>query len=175
VKIKLSNAEVSELKKLLQSSKIKSIKEVNTDIINSISNKIDNSENIELFVDGAADLHTKTAGIGGVIYRNGEELFSFSEYLDDSTNNEAEYSALIRGLKELINLKLLDANIYADSELVVKQINGEYKVKNDRMQVLHKKAMGLFDKFQAWSLNHIPREKNSVADKLSKNGMRSKQ
>jgi ribonuclease HI len=175
VNIKLSEAEVSELKKLLQSSKLKSIKGLNIDILNNISTKIKGSGKIELYVDGAADLHTKTAGIGGVIYRNGEELFSFSEYLDDSTNNEAEYSALIQGLKELLNLRLLNANIYADSELIVKQINGEYKVKNDRMQVLHKEAMILFGKLNGWTLNHIPREKNSVADKLSKNGMRSKQ
>lgn len=172
--IKLSEAEVSELKKLLQSSNLESIKDINTDILDSISTKIERSGKIELYVDGAADLHTKTAGIGGVIYRNGEELFSFSEFLDDSTNNEAEYTALIRGLQELINLKLLNANIYADSELIVKQINGEYKVKNDRMQVLHKEAMKLFEKFNTWTLNHIPREKNYVADKLSKNGMRNK-
>ena len=55
-----------------------------------------------MFVDGAADLHSKTSGIGGVIYKDEEEIFTFSEYLDDATNNEAEYTALIHGLKLLI-------------------------------------------------------------------------
>ena len=55
-----------------------------------------------------------------------------------------------------------------------KQINGVYKVKNERMQKLHHKAIGLLDKFNSWSLTHIPREKNSVADKLSKEGRRGK-
>jgi len=175
VNIKLSETETSELRKLLQSIDEYSIEGLDVSILKAISNKLDRIGKIELYVDGAADLHSKTSGIGGVIYRNGEELYSFSEYLDDSTNNEAEYKALIKGLKELIKLNLLDAKVFADSELIVKQINGEYKVKNERMQVLHKEAMNLFGKFNSWTLSHVRREKNMVADKLSKEGMRSKQ
>ena len=67
---------------------------------------------ISLYIDGAADLHSKTAGIGGVITKDGEEVFSFSEYLHDATNNEAEYAALVKGLKYLIQLKLLNANFF---------------------------------------------------------------
>ena len=172
--INLSETESSELKKLLKSDKIKSIEDIDLEIIEKISKKIDSDGIVKLYVDGAADLHSRTAGIGGVIYRNGEELFSFSEHLKNATNNEAEYLALIRGLEELIGFKLLNAEIFADSELIVKQLNGEYKVKNERMQNLHKKAMKLFQKFNYWSLKHVPREKNTVADKLSKLGMREK-
>lgn len=175
VKIKLSESEVSELKKLLQSIEPNNAKHMDYKILQSIANKIEGTGKIELYVDGAADLHSKTSGIGGVIYRDGEELYSFSEYLDDSTNNEAEYKALIKGLKELISLNILDVEVFADSELIVKQINGEYKVKNERMQVLHKKAIELFGNFNSWTLNHVPREKNIIADKLSKEGMRLKQ
>ena len=62
-------------------------------------------QTIKLFVDGAADLHSKTAGIGGVIYSNNKELSNFSEPLFDKTNNEAEYLALIKGVEQLIDLK----------------------------------------------------------------------
>jgi len=172
--LKLSKAELSELKKILNSKVLNSINNIDIDVLHNISNRLEDSESIKLFVDGAADLHTKTAGIGGVFYRNGDELFSFSEFIGSATNNEAEYSALIKGLEESQNLNILSIDIFADSELVVKQINGEYKVKNERMQKLHQKAISLFDRFNSWSITHIPREKNSVADKLSKDAMRKK-
>jgi len=170
--LKLSKAELSELKKVLSSKVLNRIGNIDQKLINAIYNRLDKSGSIKLFVDGASDLHTKTAGIGGVFFRNGDELFSFSEFIGNATNNEAEYGALIRGLEESLKLKILDIDIFADSELVVKQINGEYKVKNERMQKLHSKAISLFSKFNSWSLAHIPREKNTIADKLSKEGMR---
>ncbi len=173
--LKLSKAELSELKKVLSSKVLNSIGDIDFKLINAINNRLDNGESIKLFVDGAADLHTKTAGIGGVFFRNGDELFSFSEFIGNATNNEAEYGALIRGLEESLKLDIMDIDIFADSELVVKQINGKYKVKNERMQKLYSKAISLFANFNSWSLAHIPREKNSIADKLSKDGMRGTQ
>ena len=172
--LKLSKDELSELKKVLQSKEIKSNKNINVEVLNNINKRLDSTNPVKLFVDGAADLHTKTAGIGGVFYRNGDELYSFSEFIGSATNNEAEYGALIKGLEESLKLNISNIEIFADSELVVKQINGDYKVKNERMQKLHKIAHGLLNNIEFWSINHIPREKNSVADKLSKDGMRSK-
>ncbi len=172
--LKLSKSELSELKKVLQSKVLNSIKNIDIYILRNISERLDDSASVKLYVDGAADLHTKTAGIGGVFYRNGDELFSFSEFIGSATNNEAEYKALIKGLEESHNLNIFNINIFADSELIVKQINGNYKVKNERMQVLHSKAISLFKNFSSWSITYIPREKNSVADKLSKDGMRRK-
>ena len=128
----------------------------------------ENINAVSLFIDGVADLNTKTVGIGGVFLgENNEELSRFSEYLDDATNNEAEYSALIRGLE----LNIMDIKIYADSELVVKQVNGEYKVKHERMRPLHRKAIALLYQYSNWSLQHVPRDDNTIADKLSKEGM----
>ncbi len=172
--LKLSKAELTELKKVLNSKVLNNIKDIDTNILDNIKERLGNSGLIKLFVDGAADLHTKTAGIGGVFYRGGDELFSFSEFIGSATNNEAEYGALIKGLEESHKLNISNIEIFADSELVVKQINGEYKVKNERMQKLHHKAIGLLSKFNSWYLIYIPREKNSVADKLSKEGMRGK-
>ncbi len=172
--LKLSKAELSELKKVLQSKVLNRINNVDVDLLHNISERLDNDNAVKLYVDGAADLHTKTAGIGGVFYRNGDELFSFSEFIGSATNNESEYKALIKGLEESHNLNILSIDIFADSELVVKQINGNYKVKNERMQVLYSKAISLLGKLNRWSINHVPREKNSVADKLSKDGMKRK-
>lgn len=138
--------------------------------LDNLYNKMISNREISLYIDGAADLHSKTAGIGGVITKDGEEVFSFSEYLHDATNNEAEYAALVKGLKYLIQLKLLNANIYSDSELVVKQIKGEYRVKHPRMQELYKEAMDQFQHMDTWTINHILRDNNDTADGLAKAG-----
>ncbi len=126
---------------------------------------------IKLFVDGAADLHSKTAGIGGVIYSNDKELSNFSEPLFDKTNNEAEYLSLIKGIDKLIDLKVTSVYIYADSELVVKQVLGIYQVKNERMKILHNIVLEKLQLIDQWNLVHIRREKNTRADELSKLGM----
>ena len=126
---------------------------------------------IKLFVDGAADLHSKTAGIGGVIYSNDKELSNFSEPLFDKTNNEAEYLSLIKGIEQLIDLKVASVNIFSDSELVVKQVLGIYKVKNERMKILHSLVLEKLKLIDQWNLVHIRREKNMRADELSKLGM----
>ena len=127
--------------------------------------------NAILYVDGAADLHSKTAGIGGVVYVDGQEIATFSEPLFDKTNNESEYLALARGINLLHKLRFANVIIYADSQLVVNQVNGKYKVKNDRMKVLHSKVLSLLQPFDKWTINHILRGKNKRADELSKLGM----
>ena len=73
-------------------------------------------------------------------------------------------------LKSLLKLKLLNPIIYSDSELIVKQVNGEYRVKNDRMKLLHNEVISLLRKFETWSLSHVLRDKNKVADKLANEG-----
>ncbi len=163
---KLNSEEIEALKGHLQPSKLK---EVNS-VLSKLYKKLTEEEKLELYVDGASDLHSKTAGIGGVFYRNGEELYSFSDYIHDITNNEAEYSALLKGLKIACEMKLKNLKIYADSELIVKQINGEYRVRHPRMQVLYKQTMKYFNCLEGWSFIHVPREKNIRADKLSKEG-----
>ena len=135
--------------------------------------KDDDKNNIKpkLFVDGAADLHSKTAGIGGVVYINDIEVAKFSEPLYDKTNNESEYLALIKGIQVILELELDNVDIYSDSELVVKQLIGEYKIKNDRMKKLNDKVNLNLIKLINWSIQHVRREKNMRADQLSKMGM----
>ena len=89
----------------------------------------------------------------------------------DKTNNEAEYLSLIKGIEQLIDLKVSSVDIYADSELVVKQVLGIYKVKNERMKILHSLVKERLKLIDQWNLVHIRREKNMRADELSKLGM----
>ena len=119
------------------------------------------TENItpKLFVDGAADLHSKTAGIGGVVYINDLEVAKFSEPLFDKTNNESEYLALLNGIKVVLDLGYVSVDIYSDSELIVKQLIGEYKIKNDRMKKLNNEVNSYLTKLSDWSINHVRREK----------------
>ena len=163
--MKLNNKEIDALKNHFKDEKNRDNSELEL-----FYKKLEEYNKITLYVDGAADLHSKTAGIGGVIYNSDEEIFSFSEYLHDSTNNEAEYGALIAGLKYLIKLNLLNHTIYSDSELIVKQVNGEYRVKNDRMITLYNEVINLLSNFKSWSLIHVLRDKNIVADKLANEG-----
>ena len=163
--MKLNNKEIDILKNHFKDKKNRDNSELEI-----LYKKLEEDNKITLYIDGAADLHSKTAGIGGVIYNSDEEIFSFSEYLHDSTNNEAEYGALIAGLKYLIKLNLLNPTIYSDSELIVKQVNGEYRVKNDRMITLYNEVINLLSNFKSWSLIHVLRDKNIVADKLANEG-----
>lgn len=163
--MKLNNKEIDALKNHFKDKKNRDNSELEL-----LYKKLEEDKKITLYIDGAADLHSKTAGIGGVIYNSDEEIFSFSEYLHDSTNNEAEYGALIAGLKHLIKLNLLSPTIYSDSELIVKQVNGEYRVKNDRMITLYNEVINLLSSFNSWSLIHVLRDNNKVADKLANEG-----
>ena len=132
--------------------------------------KVKNRE-FALYVDGAADLHSKTAGIGGVVYIDDKEITCFSEPMHNKTNNESEYLALIKGIKVAHELEITKLIIHADSELVVKQVLGEYKVKNDRMKALHSQALDELRNIDDWSIIHVRREYNTRADELSKMGM----
>ena len=164
--MKLSKDEISSLIALISEGD-----NIDKYSLSTVLDKLKSNTNMyTMYVDGAADLHSKTAGIGGVIYIGSEELITFSEYLDDATNNEAEYESLIYGLKLLVNLSILNVDIYSDSELVVRQINGEYKVKNDRMNKLYQKATSLLSGFENWTFTHVLRDKNKVADMLATEG-----
>lgn len=121
-----------------------------------------------MYVDGASQPQKKQGGIGGVIYLNDSEIENFAENIGEATNNEAEYNALIRGCELLKKYEPEKVFIFADSEFMVKQVNGEYQVKNERMKKLYGQAMNALQKFPEWTLAHVPRERNRRADQLSK-------
>ncbi len=144
--------------------------------IKSLFSNVSNSDNnFSLFTDGACefDSHYKpiNAGIGGLIKKNSIVIDSFAENVGIKTNNESEYLALIKGIKLCLEHDINIVSIYADSELIVKQVNGEYKVKNERMAILYKQAHVQLSKLDSWNLYHVMRDKNSEADELSKEGL----
>ena len=170
--IKMSKLNKDQIRAIKNAAELDGLSMADRKILRKMIDDFDRQDQaIKLFVDGAADLHSKTAGIGGVIYSNDKELSNFSEPLFDKTNNEAEYLSLIKGIEQLIDLKVLSVDIYADSELVVKQVLGIYKVKNKRMKILHSLVLEKLKLIDQWNLVHIRREKNMRADELSKLGM----
>ncbi len=132
------------------------------------SQSLQEERSFSLFVDGASQPQKKQAGIGGVIYLNDSEIESFSDNIGEATNNEAEYRALIYGCELLRKYKPERVYIFADSEFMVKQITGEYQVKNPRMQKLYGRAMTILQHFPEWTIEHVPRARNKRADQLSK-------
>ena len=129
-----------------------------------------------LFIDGAAefdeDLKPNNAGIGGLIKKGDELVYSFSENIGIRTNNEAEYSALIQGIQACLDHKIYHVDIFSDSELIVNQVNGKYKLKDSKMIKLHAEVTKLCSELESWTISHVPREQNEEADHLSKLGLR---
>ena len=144
-------------------------------LISFLSDSSNSSEFYCLFTDGACEFDDNykpiNAGIGGLIKKSDTILDSFADNVGVKTNNESEYLALIKGVKLCLEHNIRNVSIYADSELVVKQINGEYKVKNERMAILCNETHTQLSKLDSWTLTHILRDKNSEADELSKQGL----
>jgi ribonuclease HI len=119
------------------------------------------------YSDGASKGNPGRAGIG-VYLEYGGDHFEVSEYIGIQTNNVAEYAALVRGLEEARRLKAEEVNAYLDSELLVKQIKGQYRVKNKGLLPYYERAVSLIRSFNKFSISHVPRDRNKKADQLSK-------
>ena len=123
---------------------------------------------IKLYTDGAARGNPGPAGAGAFLSdENGNSLKESFKYLGETTNNQAEYRALKLGLEESVKLAPEEINIFADSELMVKQLNGEYKVKNKAIKVVYLEIVKLLQNFPKYTISHIRREYNKVADALA--------
>lgn len=131
------------------------------------------SELIEIYTDGASLGNPGNAGVGAFVQTTeGEEIYSISEPIGVATNNVAEYSALLTACRFLNQTDLKDkfCHFKLDSELVVKQVNGIYKIKNPDLRDLNKQIQSELVKIRRWKISHVKREFNKVADKLSKEG-----
>lgn len=121
-----------------------------------------------LNIDGAARGNPGPAAVGVVIKdSHGKVIHKSGNYIGETTNNQAEYKALILALEEATYLGASEMIILADSELLVKQIKGEYRVKNPGLRLLFDEACKLLRRFGRCSIRHIPREQNREADKLA--------
>jgi ribonuclease HI len=121
-----------------------------------------------LFTDGAARGNPGPAGAGAVILNpEGHVVAKIGKFLGDSTNNVAEYMGLILGLKRARAMGIKELEVYSDSELLVKQLAGEYAVKAEHLRPLHDEARALLQGFSFIEVRHIPREENGAADLMS--------
>lgn len=121
-----------------------------------------------IHTDGGARGNPGAAAIGVVLEREGETTIKVQEYIGETTNNQAEYRAVLRAFEELEKLsEVTEAEFYLDSELVVKQINGQYKVKNGDLkphyEAISNRMAGLG---YPVTFAHVRREKNQAADAL---------
>ncbi|MHB8588549.1 MAG: ribonuclease HI family protein [Candidatus Dormibacteraceae bacterium] len=121
-----------------------------------------------MYTDGAARGNPGPAGLGVVIEdEHGMRLRGLHRWLGVATNNEAEYHALIEGLKAVSEWNPDRLEIFLDSKLVVEQVKGKYRVKEPRLQPLHREAKELLDGFRDVSIGHVERERNKGADALA--------
>jgi ribonuclease HI len=121
-----------------------------------------------LYTDGAARGNPGPAGAGAVILNpDGHVVAKIGKFLGDSTNNVAEYMGLILGLKRAKAMGIKELDVYSDSELLVRQLAGEYQVKADHLRPLHDEARALLQGFSSIQVRHIPREENAQADAMS--------
>ena len=120
-----------------------------------------------IYTDGASLGNPGPMGIGIVIFRDDDRIEEFSDYLGEGTNNIAEYSAVIRALEAAHRLGETEVHIRSDSELVVRQLNNEYKVKDAKLKPLKRRIDKLREGMKV-SFEHIPREENEDADALAK-------
>ena len=122
---------------------------------------------LEIYIDGASKGNPGPSGIGVVICRDGQTIKNLSSYIGRATNNFAEYTALIYALQEALMLKAEVLKIKTDSQLLARQLNKVYKVKNENIVGLYNQAVRLLAAFKEVSIQDIPREENKGADKLA--------
>ncbi len=124
------------------------------------------------YTDGGARGNPGPSGIGVVLQnKTGETIGEWSEFLGIATNNQAEYKALLLALKQAVALGVVELDCRLDSELVVKQLKGEYKVKHPDLKPLFEQAKSLISQIKNVSFKHIPRELNKQADRLANQAM----
>lgn len=127
-----------------------------------------NAKSIIIWVDGAARGNPGPAAISAVIKdEQGATLARISRRIGKTTNNQAEYRALIAALEKAVQLGARRVSVYSDSELVVRQITGRYRVKKAELKPLFQKVTQLQSRLESFSISHIPRCQNTEADRLA--------
>lgn len=118
-------------------------------------------------VDGGARGNPGPAAIAAVVATDdGEVLEERGERIGTATNNVAEYRALLLGIGRARELGADEVDLIGDSELVVRQVRGEYRVKNADLRPLHAQVSDALAQFDRWSIRHVRREDNAAADRL---------
>jgi ribonuclease HI len=132
-------------------------------------------QKVFIYIDGAARGNPGDAGIGIVIQdEKRQPIRQLYKYIGELTNNVAEYTALVYALQQALILNLRDVMVHSDSELLVKQLNGEYKVKNSNLKAYYEQFLHLKTGFDKLEIKQIAREENKEADKLANQAIDSK-
>ena len=126
------------------------------------------AERVTIFTDGASQGNPGPSAIG-VIIRDGQgrPIARISQGIGRATNNQAEYRAIIAALEEALRLGSRQVELNSDSELLVRQLTGKYRVKNAALKPLYQQVRQLQSRLESLTINHIPREQNQEADKLA--------
>ena len=133
-----------------------------------------NISKVTIYADGAARGNPGPAAIGVIIKdETGNIIATVSRRLGATTNNQAEYRAIVAGLEKALTLGARHVALKSDSELGVKQINGLYKIKNAALRPLYQEAVRLIGSLDSFSISHIPRSKNAAADALANQALDS--
>ena len=121
----------------------------------------------QLYCDGASRSNPGDASIGISILLDGKEVHTISKKIGIATNNEAEYQALIDGLNYCVDNSIKEIQVFLDSNLVVEQVNKNFKVKAGNLKVLNSKVDDLIQEFNFIEISHVYREENKRADQLA--------
>jgi len=120
------------------------------------------------YADGASRGNPGPSSFGAVVFdTDGKELHSVSQAIGHSTNNQAEYRGAIAALEAALGLGANEVELRMDSELIVRQLSGRYKVRNPKLIPLHNRMLYLRTRFDRVSIVHVPRAQNKVADRLA--------
>ncbi len=132
------------------------------------------AERVTISADGASRGNPGPAGIGAVIRdEQGGVIAQISQPIGIATNNQAEYRAVIAALKEALRSGARKADIRLDSELIVRQISGRYRVKNAGLKSLFQEVKRLTGRLEVFTITHVPRSQNVEADRLANRALRS--
>ena len=123
---------------------------------------------VVIYTDGACRGNPGPSGIGASIENeNGDEIATVSSYIGNGTNNRAEYIAAIEGVKKAIQLQAEEIELRMDSLLVVRQVEGLWKIKHPSLKILNLELKHALNSLKKWRVKHVPREKNQRADSLA--------
>jgi len=120
-----------------------------------------------IYVDGASRGNPGPAGVGAILTDEEGLYQEYLEYIGEATNNVAEYRALLLALQKAQLLYPRTVKVFSDSELLVKQLRGEYQVKNPRLLQLYRKVRTFLSSFSSFQIEHVKRERNWRADELA--------
>jgi len=128
-----------------------------------------NSEcGFSLFFDGASRGNPGKGSYGGALYKDETLLFTYGSIIEgDCTNNYAEYSGLLNGLQYALEYNITSIKVFGDSQLILRQMTGQYQVKSETLRPLYEKCKELESHFEFIEYNHVPRKENSLADSLA--------